>query len=65
VFKNRVLRKIYGPKMDEVTGKLRRLHNQEQYDLYSSPNTVWVGHVVCIKDMRGADMVLVGRPERM
>jgi hypothetical protein len=37
VFENRVLRKIFGPKRDEVTGEWRRLHNEELYDLYSSP----------------------------
>jgi hypothetical protein len=38
VFENRVLRRIFGPKRDEVTGELRRLHNEELSDLYSSPN---------------------------
>ena len=42
VFENRVLRKIFGPKRDEVTGEWRRLHNEELNDLYSSPNIVWV-----------------------
>ena len=37
VFENRVLRKILGPKRDEITGELRRLHNKELYALYSSP----------------------------
>jgi hypothetical protein len=40
VFENRVLRRIFGPKRDEVTGEWRRLHNKELYALYSSPNTV-------------------------
>jgi hypothetical protein len=38
VFKNRLLRRIFGPKKDEVTGRWRRLHNEKLYDLYSSPN---------------------------
>jgi len=55
VFENRVLRRIFGPKRDELTGVWRKLHNEELYDLYSSPNIVrviksrrmrWVGHVV-------------------
>jgi hypothetical protein len=53
-FENRVLRRAFGPKRDEVTGKWRRLHNEELHDLYSSPNIVrviksrimkWAGHV--------------------
>ena len=54
MFENRVLRRVFGPKRDEVTGKWRRLHNEELYDLYPSPNIVrvmksrrlrWRGHV--------------------
>jgi hypothetical protein len=54
VFENRVLRRIFGPKRDEVTGEWRKLHNEELHDLYSSPNIVpvinsgrmrWAGHV--------------------
>jgi len=39
---NRVLKKIFGPKRDEVTGEWRRLHNEELYDVYSSPNSIQV-----------------------
>ena len=42
VFENRVLRRIFGPRKDEVKGEWRRLHNEELNDLYSSPNIVWV-----------------------
>ena len=42
VFENMVLRRIFGPKRDEVSGECRRLHNEELNDLYSSPNTVQV-----------------------
>jgi hypothetical protein len=42
VFENKVLRRIFGPSKDEVTGDLKRLHNEELNDLYSSPNIVWV-----------------------
>jgi hypothetical protein len=54
VLENKVLRRIFGPKRDEVTGEWRRLHNKELYALYSSPNTIqviksrrlrWAGHV--------------------
>jgi len=56
---NRVLRIIFGPKRDEVTGEWRKLHNEELNDLYSSPNTVqviktrkvrWAGHVAHMKE---------------
>ena len=42
VFKNRVLRRIFGPKRDEVTGEWRKLHNDEHYELFSSPNLIWM-----------------------
>jgi hypothetical protein len=72
VFENRVLRKIFGPKRDEVTGEWRKLHNDELNDLYSSPNIVrvvkskrmrWVGHVARMREDRGVHRVLVGKHE--
>jgi hypothetical protein len=42
VFENKVLRRIFGPKRDELTGEWRRLHKKELYDLYSSPNIIRV-----------------------
>ena len=57
VFENRVLRGIFGPERDEVTGEWRKLHNEELKDLYCSPNIVWV-----IKSRR---MRLAGRVARM
>jgi hypothetical protein len=72
VFENRVLRRIFGPKRDEVTGGWRKLHNEELYGLYSSPSIIrvikarrmrWVGHVASMGEVRGAYNILVGRPE--
>jgi hypothetical protein len=57
VFENRVLRRVFGPRREEVTGKWRKLHNEEFNDLYSLPNIVrvvksrrirWAGHVARI-----------------
>jgi len=73
VFENMVLRRIFGPRRDEVTGERRRLHNEELNDLYSSPNIVWVikprrmrwaEHVAHMGEERGAYRVLVGKQER-
>ena len=70
MFDSRVLRKIFGLKWDEVRGEWRRLHKQELYDLYSTPNTIrviksrrWAGHVARMGDRRGTERVLVGRPD--
>jgi hypothetical protein len=72
VFDNRVLRRIFGPKRDEATGEWRRLHNEELYDLYKSPDIIWViksrrmrwaGHVARMGDRKGAYRVFVGRPD--
>jgi hypothetical protein len=68
----RVLRRLFGPKRDEVTGEWRKLHNEELNDLYSLPNVVrvvklrrmrWAGHMALIGEERGVHRVLVGKPE--
>ena len=62
MFENRVLRRIFGPKRDEVTGEWRKLHNEELNDLYCSPDIVrviksrrlrWAGHVTRKGQRRG------------
>ena len=72
VFENRILRRIFGPKRDEVTGEWRKLHNEELNDLYCSPNIFrviksrrikWAGHVARVGERRGVYSVLVGKPE--
>jgi hypothetical protein len=71
-FENRVLRRVFEPKRDKVTGEWRKLHNEEQNDLYSLPNIVrvvksermtWAGHVARMEEERGVHRVLVGKPE--
>ena len=72
VFENRVLRRVFGPKRDEVTGKWRKLHNEELSDLYSLPNIVrvvksrrmrWAGHVARMGEGKRVYRVLVGKLE--
>ena len=72
VFENMVLRRVFGPRRDEVMGEWRRLHNEELNDLYYSPNIVrviksirmrWTGHVVRMGEERGVYRILVGKPE--
>jgi len=72
VYENMVLRKIVGPRKDEVTVECRRLHNEELNDVYSSPNIVrviksrrmiWAGHVESMGEESGVYRVLVGKPE--
>jgi hypothetical protein len=68
----RVLRRIFGPKRDEVTGEWRILHNEELHDLYCSPSIIriiksrkmrWAGHVARMREKRNAYRLLVGMPE--
>jgi hypothetical protein len=72
VFENSVLRRIFGPKRDEVTGECRRLHNKELYALYSSTNIIrvmksrrlrWAGYVARMGERRGKYRALVGKLE--
>jgi len=72
VFENRVLRRIFASKRDEVAGEWRKLHNEELNNQYSSPNIVrviksrrmrWAGHVARMGEDRGVYRVLVGKPE--
>jgi hypothetical protein len=72
VFEKRVLRRIFGPKRDEVMGKWRKLHNGELHNLYSSPDITrqiksrrmrWTEHVACMGDGRNVYRVLVGKPK--
>jgi hypothetical protein len=72
VFEDRVLRRITGPKRDEVTGEWRKLHNKELHDLYSSPSIIRMiksrrmrsaGHVARMEEKRNAYRLLVGKPE--
>jgi len=72
VFENRVLRRVFGPKRDEVTGEWRKLHNEKLSDFYSLPNVVrvvksrrmrWVRHVARMGDGRGGHRFLVGKSE--
>jgi hypothetical protein len=71
VFGNRVLRGMFGPKRDEVTGEWRKLHSGELHNLYSSPDIrqiksgrmSWEGHVARMGEGRNMYRVLVGKPE--
>jgi hypothetical protein len=69
---NRVLRRIFGRKEEEVVGSWRRLHNEELHNLYTSPNVSrvikprrmrWARHVAHMGEMRNAYNILVGKPE--
>jgi hypothetical protein len=67
-----MLRRIFGPKRDEVTEDWRKLHNEDLHNLYSSPNIIrmiksrrmrWAGHVTRMGETRNASKILVGKPE--
>jgi hypothetical protein len=73
MFENRVLRRIFGPERDEVTGGWRKLHNEELHNLYTSPSIIrmiksrrmkWAGHVARMGEKRNAYVILVGNSER-
>jgi hypothetical protein len=73
VFENRVLRKLFGPKKDEVIGGWRKLHNEELHNLYCSPSIIrmiklrkmsWAGHVARMKAKMNGCRILMGKPER-
>jgi hypothetical protein len=72
VFENRVLRRIFGPKRDGVTGGWRQLHNEELRNFYSSPSIIriiksrrmrWAGHVARMGEKRNVYRLLVCKPE--
>jgi hypothetical protein len=64
VFENRVLRRIFGSKRDEVTGDWRKLHNEELHNLYFSSNITIINSCSTYWEMRNTYMILVGTPER-
>jgi hypothetical protein len=72
VFENRVQRRIFGPKRDEIIGQWGKLHNGQLLNLYSSPDIIrliksrrmrWAGHVARMGEGRNVYRVLVGKPE--
>jgi hypothetical protein len=72
VFENRILRRIFGPRRDEVSGGWGKLHTEEYHNLYSSPSIIrliksrrvrWAGHVARMGEKRNASRILVGKPE--
>ena len=62
MFENRVLRRIFGPKRDEVTGEWRKLHNEKLNDLHSSPSSVWV--IKCRRMRWAGHVARMGERER-
>ena len=73
MFESRVLRSMFGPERDKVTGEWGKLHNEELNDLYLSPNVVreiklrrmrWLFYVAYLGEWRGVYRILAGKPER-
>jgi len=73
LFENGMLRRLFWPKMDEVTEECSKLHNEKLNDLYATPNIIlviksrrmrWERHEECMEERKDAYMVLVGKPER-
>jgi hypothetical protein len=67
-----LLKKIFGPKRDEVIGSWRKMHNEELHNLYCSPSLIrisksrrirWAGHVARMREKRNAHRILMGKPE--
>jgi hypothetical protein len=71
VSENRILRRIFGSRRDEVAGEWEKMYNEELHDLYSSPSIItiiksrmrWSGHVARMGEKRNACRLLVGKPE--
>jgi hypothetical protein len=72
VFENMVLRRMFGPRRDEIIGEWKELHNEELHILYSSPNVIrqiksrrikWAGHVACLGEEGQVYRILVGKPK--
>jgi hypothetical protein len=72
VFENRVLRRIFGQKRDEVTGGWRKLQNEKLHNLYSSQSIIrmiksrrmrWAGNVACMGEKRNVYRIFVGKPD--
>jgi hypothetical protein len=72
VFENRVLRRVFGPKRNEMIGEWKKLRNEELHDFYSSPSIIriiksrrmrWAGHVARMGEKRNTYRLLVGKPE--
>jgi hypothetical protein len=73
MFENRILRRIFGPKKDEVTGEWRKLHDEELHNLYSSPNFIkqiksgrmkWEGHVARMGEERKVYMFFLWESQK-